>query len=39
MSISKFTNQLIDKVSIKSLEKFGYNVIVAYFYETYNFLK
>ena len=35
--ISKFTNQLIDKVS-KSLEKFGYNVIVAYFYETYNFL-
>jgi leucyl-tRNA synthetase len=35
--VSKFTNQLIDKVT-KSLEKFNYNVIVAYFYETYNFL-
>ena len=33
----KFTNQLIDKVT-KSLEKFNYNVIVANFYETYNFL-
>ena len=35
--ISKFTNQLIDKVT-KNLEKFNYNVIVANFYETYNFL-
>ncbi|MDC3249553.1 leucine--tRNA ligase [Candidatus Pelagibacter sp.] len=35
--VSKFTNQLIDKVT-KGLEKFNYNVIVAYFYETYNFL-
>ena len=35
--ILKFTNQLIDKVT-KSLEKFNYNVIVANFYETYNFL-
>ena len=35
--ISKFTNQLIDKVS-KNLEKFNYNVIVANFYESYNFL-
>ena len=34
--ISQFTNQLIDKVT-KGLEKFNYNVIVAYFYETYNF--
>jgi len=36
-SISKFTNQLIHKVT-KNLEKFNYNVIVANFYETYNFL-
>ena len=35
--VSKFTNQLIDKVT-KSLEKFNYNVIIAYFHETYNFL-
>ena len=35
--ILKFTNQLIDKVT-KGLEKFNYNVIVANFYETYNFL-
>ena len=35
--ISEFTNQLIDKVT-KNLEKFNYNVIVANFYETYNFL-
>jgi leucyl-tRNA synthetase len=35
--VTKFTNQLIDKVN-KSLEKFSYNVIVAYFHETYNFL-
>jgi leucyl-tRNA synthetase len=35
--ISKFTNQLIDKINI-NLEKFHNNVIVANFYETYNFL-
>ena len=35
--ISEFTNQLIDKVT-KNLEKFNYNVIVANFYETYNFM-
>ena len=35
--LSKFTNQLIDKVT-KNLEKFNYNVIVANFYETYNFI-
>ena len=35
--ISEFTNQLIDKVT-KNLEKFNYNVIIANFYETYNFL-
>ncbi len=34
---SKFTNHLIDKVT-KNLEKFNYNVIVANFYETYNFI-
>ncbi len=36
-SISEFTNQLIDKVT-NNLEKFHYNVIIANFYETYNFL-
>ena len=35
--ISKFTNQLIDKINT-NLEKFHNNVIVANFYETYNFL-
>ena len=35
--LSKFTNQLIDKVT-KNLEKFNYNVIVANFYEAYNFI-
>ena len=35
--ISIFTNQLIDKVNT-NLEKFHNNVIVANFYETYNFL-
>ena len=35
--ISEFTNQLINKVT-KNLEKFNYNVIVANFYETYNFM-
>ncbi|MDA7446324.1 leucine--tRNA ligase [Candidatus Pelagibacter ubique] len=33
----KFTNQLINKIT-QSLEKFHYNVIVANFYEMYNFL-
>ena len=36
-NISKFTNQLIDKVT-KNLDKFHYNGIVANFYETYNFM-
>ena len=36
-SISEFTNQLINKVT-NNLEKFHYNVIIANFYETYNFL-
>ena len=35
--ISKFTNQLINKINT-NLEKFHNNVIVANFYETYNFL-
>jgi len=35
--ISIFTNQLINKINI-NLEKFHNNVIVANFYETYNFL-
>jgi len=35
--ISKFTNQLIDKINT-NLEKFHNNVIVANFYETYNFM-
>jgi len=32
-----FTNTLIDKIT-KNLEKFHYNVIIANFHETYNFL-
>jgi leucyl-tRNA synthetase len=36
-NLSKFTNQLIYKVT-QNLEKFHYNVIVANFYEMYNFL-
>jgi leucyl-tRNA synthetase len=36
-NLSKFTNQLIHKVT-QNLEKFHYNVIVANFYEMYNFL-
>ena len=36
-NFSKFTNQLIDKVT-KNLDKFHYNGIVANFYETYNFM-
>ena len=35
--LTKFTNQLIHKIT-QSLEKFHYNVIVANFYEMYNFL-
>ena len=35
--LTKFTNQLINKIT-QNLEKFHYNVIVANFYETYNFL-
>ena len=35
--ISKFTNQLIDRVN-NNLERFNYNVIIANIYETYNFL-
>ena len=35
--IYNFTNQLIDKVT-KNLEKFHYNVIIANFHESYNFL-
>ena len=36
-SLASFTNILIDKVT-KNLEKFHYNVIIANFHETYNFL-
>ena len=36
-NLSKFTNQLIFKIT-QNLEKFHYNVIVANFYEMYNFL-
>ena len=36
--ISKFTNQLIDKIN-NNLERFNYNVIIASMYETYNFFK
>ena len=36
-SLAIFTNTLINKIT-KNLEKFHYNVIVANFYETYNFL-
>ncbi len=36
-SLNKFTNMLIDKIT-KNLEKFNLNVVVANFYETYNFL-
>ena len=35
--ISNYTNLLIDKVT-NNLEKFRYNVIIANFHETYNFL-
>ncbi|MDB9759274.1 leucine--tRNA ligase [Candidatus Pelagibacter sp.] len=36
-NLTKFTNQLINKIT-QNLEKFNYNVIVANFYEMYNFL-
>ena len=36
-SLASFTNTLINKVT-KNLEKFHYNVIIANFHETYNFL-
>ncbi|MDA8932976.1 leucine--tRNA ligase [Candidatus Pelagibacter ubique] len=35
-NLTKFTNQLINKIT-QNLEKFHYNVIVANFYEMYNF--
>ena len=35
--LTKFTNQLINKIT-QNLEKFHYNVIIANFYEMYNFL-
>ena len=37
IEISEFTNRLIDKIT-NNLEKFNYNVIVANFYEAYNFM-
>tara|TARA_B100000029_G_scaffold281924_1_gene275941 strand:- start:515 stop:1480 length:966 start_codon:yes stop_codon:yes gene_type:complete len=37
IDLNEFTNQLIEKIT-KNLEKFHYNVIVANFYEMYNFL-
>jgi leucyl-tRNA synthetase len=36
-NLTKFTNQLINKITL-NLEKFHYNVIIANFYEMYNFL-
>ena len=36
-SLLTFTNSLIEKVS-KNIENFSYNVIIANFHETYNFL-
>ena len=36
-SLIEFTNNLIEKIT-KNLENFHYNVIIANFYETYNFL-
>ncbi|MDC2995913.1 leucine--tRNA ligase [Candidatus Pelagibacter sp.] len=37
LEITKYTNQMIDKMNI-NLKKFNYNVIIANMYETYNFL-
>jgi leucyl-tRNA synthetase len=36
-SLSKFTNQTLKKIE-KNLNNFQYNVIIANFYETYNFM-
>jgi leucyl-tRNA synthetase len=36
-NLTKFTNRLIHKIT-QNLEKFHYNVIIANFYEMYNFL-
>jgi len=35
--LNKFSNQIINKIT-NNLEKFSYNVIIANFYEIYNFL-
>ena len=35
--ISKFTNNLINKIT-QNIESFRYNVIIANFYEMYNYL-
>jgi leucyl-tRNA synthetase len=37
INLKKFTNGFIQKMN-KNLDKFQYNVIIANFYETYNFL-
>jgi len=37
MEFQKFTNEIIDKIT-KNLNNFHYNVIIANFHETYNFL-
>jgi leucyl-tRNA synthetase len=36
-SLNEFTNKLVDKIT-RNLENFHYNVIIANFHETYNFL-
>ena len=36
-NLTRFTNQLVHKIT-QNLEKFHYNVIIANFYEMYNFL-
>ena len=36
-NLTRFTNQLVHKITL-NLEKFHYNVIIANFYEMYNFL-
>ena len=37
IDFQKFTNEIIDKIT-KNLDNFHYNVIIANFHETYNFL-
>ncbi len=37
LSIDEFTNHMIDEIT-KNLEKFHYNVVIANFHQTYNFL-